>query len=172
MLDQEGALAVLRLALQEEMSGQRFYQDAAYSCVDPWAKEVFATLAGEEEEHVRMLLVQYQSLSEQGRWVPIDEALSSGAEVDITRMTFAGDGLESGALFSVEMEVDRRADDRDALALGIEMEQKAINLYRDQAAKSPDKAARQAYEFLVEEETRHYNQLCERWGALSPFMGG
>ena len=53
MTDKEGALAVIGTAIQNEVAGQRFYNDAAFFCIDPWAKEIFATLASEEEGHTR-----------------------------------------------------------------------------------------------------------------------
>jgi rubrerythrin len=168
--DVESALVVLRQAIHNEIAGQRFYGDAALHCIDPWAKEVFATLAEEEEGHTQLLLLEYEALTTQGRWIDLDAARTSDAMIDITRFSFAGDAFVE-ELFpqgqSVSGAVDRLSDDLAALAFGIEMEKKAIELYSRQAAESADPAAENAYEFLVQEETRHYDQLKTQWEKLA-----
>jgi rubrerythrin len=170
MREVESALAVIRIAVHNEITGQRFYSDAAYFCIDPWAKEVFANLAGEEEVHLRLLLLEYQALSDEGRWLDPQLALASDAEVEIARLTFP-DGEPGEELFpaqeSADQVVDRRTNDLDALAFGIEMEQRAIQLYRRYGREAEEPAAGKAYHFLVEEETRHYNQLKAEWERLA-----
>lgn len=87
MQDLESALAVIRSAIHDEVTGQRFYDDAARYCIDPWAKEMFATLAKEEDVHTRLLLREYEALTTQGRWIDPEMALASDAVVDITRFS-------------------------------------------------------------------------------------
>lgn len=166
----EGALAVLRHAIHNEITGQRFYNDASFYCIDPWAKEVFATLAREEEEHTYLLLAEYESLSTGGKWLDHDTARASGAQADISKIPFLDD--EPGEqLFppqwSISEAVDRTADDLSSLAFGIELEHRAIALYAEQAEQLTDPAAKKAYRFLVEEETRHYEWLKDRWEILA-----
>jgi rubrerythrin len=179
MENAESALAVLRHAIHNEITGQQFYSDAAFYCIDPWAKEVFAELARDEEEHTRLLLVEYESLSTSGRWINPAQALASSADVDITRFTFAETTLPGGEgteLFprqhTAEQAVDRRADDLAALAVGIQMEQAALSLYGGEAQRATDPAAQEAYRFLIEEETRHLHQLQTEWEKLAgrPFQ--
>jgi hypothetical protein len=173
--DLEDTLAVIRHAIHNEVAGQRFYNDAAYYCIDPWAKEIFANLALDEEGHTRLLLAEYEALQTQGRWLDPQTALAKSADVDITRITFPDDDLGQELFppqWSAADAIDRRADDLAALAFGVRMEQAAIDLYAGEAEATPDPAARQAYRFLVEEETRHYDQLRGRWEALAgtPFQ--
>jgi rubrerythrin len=172
------ALAVLQRAIQSEIAGQRFYNDAAYYCIDPWAKELFSSLALEEEIHTRLLLVEYEALETQCRWLDLDRAISLGVDVDITKYTFPEGGGGSGKeLFPVDWlareAVDRRSDDLAALAFGIKMEQEALDLYGQESGVAQDPAARKAYQFLIEEETRHYRDLKEQWEKLAgtPFAG-
>lgn len=162
----ENTLAVIRSAINDEVSGQRFYSDAVYSCIDPWAKEVFATLVQEEEEHTRLLLLQYESLTVDGRWLDPEAALADNAEVDITRFSFP-EGEPAETLFQPSQAIDRRSDDLTALAYGIDMERRAIDLYGRGAAESTDQAARNTYEYLVDQETEHYQQLKNQWEKLA-----
>ena len=166
----EGALEVIRRAIQNEIAGQRFYNDASFYCIDPWAKDVFSSIAQEEERHTQLLLAEYQSLETRGRWIDPDTALEGAHDIDITSFTFSGDE-PAGELFasqqSVSDVVDRRVDDLDALAFGVRMEQEAIDLYDGERASTQDPAAQEAYRFLIEEEKRHYQQLKEQWERLS-----
>jgi rubrerythrin len=171
----DGTLAVIRRAIHNEVAGQRFYNDAAHYCIDPWAKEIFARLAQDEEGHTRLLLAEYDALKTRGQWLDPETALTNGADVDITRFTFPDDDLGQELFppqWSTEDAIDRRADDLTALAFGVRMEQAAIDLYAAEAEAAHDRAAWQAYQFLVEEETRHHEQLRGHWEALAgtPFQ--
>jgi rubrerythrin len=172
----ESMLAVMRQAIHNEIAGERFYSDASFYCIDPWAKDVFASLARDEEGHTQLLLVEYESLQSKGQWVDPDAAMLRDSQVDITRFTFS-DEEPAQELFPPQLAVgetvDRRADDLAALAVGIRMERQAIILYREQLDENADPAAQKAYQFLVSEERRHYQQLTEQWERLAgrPFEG-
>jgi rubrerythrin len=165
----EGSLAVIRRAIHNEVAGQRFYDEAASVCIDLWAKEVFDALAREEEVHTRLLLLEYQALTSKSEWLDPETALASGADVDITQICFP-DEDPADELFpsqqSAAQVIDRRTDDLEALAFGIQLEIKAIELY-GRARQEQDPSARKAYAFLVQEETRHLNQLKEQWARLA-----
>jgi rubrerythrin len=166
----ESALVAVQRAIQNEIAGQRFYDDAAFHCIDPWAKEVFDRLAREEEAHVLLLLGEYESLVTLGRWLPPEAALELGTTIDITQMAFSS-GSSNAELFpsdwSAKQAIDRRVDDLSALALGLELEERAIALYQRKAEAVEEPAAREAYSFLVEEERRHYRQLRAGWESLA-----
>lgn len=168
--DLESALVVIRHAIHNEIAGQRFYSDASFHCIDPWAKDVFSSLAQEEQTHTQLLLVEYEALETRGKWVDPDTALARTSDVDITTVTFVDDG-PAYELFPPQWSagdaVDRRSDDLAALAFGVRMEQEAIDLYGRERASNPDPAAQEAYGFLVEEELRHFRQLKEQWERLA-----
>jgi rubrerythrin len=170
MREFESALAVIQQAIYNEITGQRFYSDASFYCLDPWAKDLFATLAREEEGHTQLLLIEYQSLETTGEWIDPHVALLSDTQVDITRFTFPDDEPAQELFpsqWSVNQAVDRRADDLAALAFGIHMEKRAIALYGEQLEGNVDAVAQEAYRFLVEEERRHYGQLKDQWERLA-----
>jgi len=169
-IDIEDALLIIRHAIQNEIAGQRFYNDASFHCIDPWAKDIFAGLAKEEEVHTKVLILAHGALKTQGRWIDLEAARNSDVQVDITRIDF-GDEVPAEELFplqwSVGQAVDRRADDLAALALGIKMEELAIDLYSRAARTSNSPAAQKTYDYLVEDETRHYHELRTQWEALA-----
>jgi rubrerythrin len=170
MQSRDNALAVVRRALHDEVAGQQFYKDAALYCIDLWAKELFDMLARDEEEHTQLLLVEYEALATDGRWIELETARAGEAKIDVTDLQLSRDGPEEPLFlpqWSVEAAVDRRADDLAALALGIRMEERAIDLYSQAAGTAKGRLARQAYGFLIEEETRHREQLIIHWQKLS-----
>jgi len=170
MEEQTGALVVLLRAIQNEIAGQRFYDDAARYCIDPWAKELFSNLARDEETHAQLLLGQYDALRSGAGWLPIDDALARGAEADVSRLTFPPMD-PSIAVFpsgwSPDQALDRGADDLSALALGIELEKMAVALYQGQRSAITDEDAQEAYAFLEQEERRHCRELTAQWERLS-----
>ena len=170
MQSRDRALAVLRRAIHDEVAGQRFYRDAAFYCIDLWAKELFDMLARDEEEHARLLLVQHEALVTHGSWIELEAARAREAKMDLTDLDLSNDGPDEPLFppqWSVESSLDRRADDLVALAFGIKMEQRAIDLYGEAAKTAENQAVSEAYSFLVEEEIRHREQLRMRWESLA-----
>jgi rubrerythrin len=170
MQNLHSALAVIRRAIHNEIAGQRFYSEAAYYCIDPWAKGVFADLTQEEEAHTRLLLLEYEALTTQGRWIDPEIAMANGSDVHVTKFTFPDDEPAEELFppqWSADQALDRRADDLAALAFGIRMEEIAIELYSQSARAIDDPIGQEAYEFLVEEERRHYHQLRTNWERLA-----
>ncbi len=170
MEEQNGALVVLLRAIRNEVDGQRFYDDAARYCIDPWAKGLLDQLACDEEEHSQLLLGQYDALRAGEGWLDPVQAMARGATVDLSQIAFPAEDrlailFPSG--WSPAQAIDRGADDLAALALGIEMEKQAIALYEGECQVAHDEAAQEAYGFLVQEEGRHYRELAEHWQRLS-----
>ena len=170
MEEQNGALVVLLRAIQNEIDGQRFYDDAARYCIDPWAKELLSDLARDEETHAQLLLGQYDALRSGAGWLAIDQALARGAAADVGRVTFPS-ADPSATVFpsgwSPDQALNRGADDLSALTLGIEIEKMAVALYQGQRSAIADEDAQEAYAFLEQEERRHYRELTTQWERLS-----
>jgi rubrerythrin len=167
----ERVLSGVRRAIRNEIAGQSFYSDAAVQCFDPWAKEILATLAREEDGHARLLLAHYEALLDQGRWLDPETARERSASVDITRFTFPDEEEPAEELFPPQrpasQAIDRRASDLDALAFAIHLEQSAVEMYASSSRTTDDPAAQKAYGFLVDEETRHYHQFKAQWEKLA-----
>ena len=166
----QSTLIVLRRAIQNDLAGQRFYFDAASYCIDPWAKEVFATLARGKERHVRRLLAEYESLRESDRWNGLGRGRSGRATLDVTHLTFDEDEeVEGTSPFrrTPGQLVDRRSDDLEALALGIDMERSVLEFYRQASLAAEDQEVRKTYEFLLRDKARYYHRLRDQWQDLA-----
>ena len=172
MDEQKEALAVLRRAMENEREGYRFYLEASERSADPAGQGTFRNLARLEEDHLRLLLVEYRSLSAGQGWVDPKEALAREVEVDIAKPLFPGDELapQEESPFAATWaayEVDGLAGDLAALEFGMEMERRFYQLYREAAAQTEDPLGRRAYEFLMEEENGHFKLLQEAHSFLS-----
>ncbi len=62
------AIEALRMAVQAEESAFRFYSAAVDKVKDPEAKNVFASLAKEEERHRKIVQDEYNRLTQDPTW--------------------------------------------------------------------------------------------------------
>jgi len=172
MGEHDEALAVLRRAMQNEREGYRFYLEASERSSDPAGQGTFRSLARDEEKHLALLLVEHDSLSVGEGWVNPEEALAREVEIDITRPLFLGEELapqkESPfeATFAV-YDTGELEGDLAVLEFGMNVEEQFYKMYEKAAAETDDAVGRQAYQFLMKEENRHFKLLQEAHGYLS-----
>lgn len=171
MNDINNALSVLRRAMKGERDGYRFYVEAAKRSADPAGAGTFGSLARAEEDHLRLILVEHQSLSAGQGWVDPEEAMARDVEVDINK-PLPGEEAEpkKESPFSATWaayEVDGLAGDLAALEFGMDMEKRFYNMYREAAEQTEEPLAHQAYEFLMKEENKHFKILQDAYDYLS-----
>jgi len=169
---QEEALAVLRRAMENEREGHRFYLEASERSADPAGQGTFRTLASDEEKHLALLLVEYNSLSAGEGWVDPEEAIARQIEVDITKLLFPGEELVPQEEFPFEAtwaayEVEELAGDLAVLEFGMNVEEEFYKMYEKAAAETDDPLGRRAYQFLMKWENRHYKILQDAHDYLS-----
>ena len=146
-------------AIKTENEGRYFYLMAANSTTDPKGKEVFATLADEEEVHLKYLKKQYLSLLERGEF---DKKLKLGPKAD-----FSG----ANPIFSEQL-LERLSDahyEMSALSIGVRLELFSTSFYRKQAEESTDPFVKGVFNELAEWEADHYHALLRQLDALKEF---
>jgi rubrerythrin len=172
MNKQEEALAVLRRAMENEREGYRFYLEASERSPDPAGRGTFRTLAGDEEKHLALLRVEYDSLSTGEGWVDLKEAIAREVEVDITKPLFPGEELAPQEKSPFEetwaaYDVGKLEGDLAVLEFGMGVEEDFYKMYEKAAAETDDPLGRRAYQFLMKEENRHYKLLQDAHAYLS-----
>ena len=172
MSKQEEALAVLRRAMENEREGYRFFLEASERSPDPAGQGTFRSLARDEERHLALLLVEYNSLSAGGGWVGPEEAIAREVEVDLTKPLFPGEELAPQEKSPFEAtfaayDVGKLEGDLAALEFGMDVEEEFYKMYKKAAAETDDAVGRQAYEFLLKEENRHFKLLQDAHNYLS-----
>lgn len=166
-MDQKGvALHTLEKAIRIEKDGRRFYLQAAERTTDQGGKEIFLSLAHDEEEHLRLVEKQYDSLNTGSGWRALTEATG---EVDLGRALFPP-GREA-----LEKMVRPNDSDLDALILALGFENDSYELYRKGYAETDDPQGKAMYQYLADMEREHFETLMRNYEHLSragSWLGG
>ncbi|MCJ7667525.1 MAG: ferritin family protein [Anaerolineae bacterium] len=160
------ALHALEKAIRIEKDGLQFYLQAAERTTDQRGKEIFLSLAHAEEEHLRLVEKQHDSLSKRRGWLAVVEAIG---EADWGMPLFPP-GREA-------LEKMVRADDSDldALLLALGFENDSYELYRKGYAETEDPQGKAMYEYLAAMEREHFETLMHNYEHLSrtgSWLGG
>jgi len=139
----------LKSAVQTERDGYHFYMMAASSTEDAQGKQVFQTLAREEQEHARYLAAHYKALTETGKPDP-SVRLGARAELSPENPIFSPALRARAAQAHYEM---------TALSVGMQLEQASVAFYRDLAAKAQDPGLVAFLEELASWEEGHLEAL-------------
>ena len=165
MTGTNAALAILRRAVENERQGYHFYQEAVARTADARGREMFESLGQDEARHLRLLLVEYQSLEKGEGWVDPQGALEREIEVDISQPLFGEEAMASAAFpweESSEREWDELQTDLAVLEFGMGMEDRFYEMYKSALDEAGlDSLAAPAYQFLMSEENRHFKLLQE-----------
>lgn len=147
----EEHLVVLRNAIQMEMEGKDFFERAASRMKHKRAKEMFEGLIKQEQRHIEILGKEFERLTQGKRWMSLEEAeaLPSG----MPRVSV----FKGPALRRVRLPED--AGELEALKIGIDVEQKSIEYYREAKERISNKKAKEVFGWLVNEESGHLTIL-------------
>jgi rubrerythrin len=143
-------LEAVKTAIITELRGLEIYKAAAEKAEDPAAKQMFLSLAEDEEAHKRFLERNFESLLENGTWsVPATpENLNPLDHSDVITPEFL-DRVKGGAF---EMGV---------VAAGVMLEKTAIEYYSKMANECPDQESAEVFRFLATWEEDHLESLQE-----------
>ncbi len=147
-------LHALRLALQMEKDGRKFYLKAQGKASHPLAKETFRALADWELEHMKAIDKFYSSLMEKGRWESVEKVLPKKGEAIDTFKTIFQKLRER-----IDQTVRADADDLEAYRSARDIEDKLAGFYQKKAEESSDNKAKHFYLFMADMEWEHYQIL-------------
>jgi rubrerythrin len=150
----EALLEVVKNAIRVENDGYQFYRVAEEQTKDPKGKEVFASLAKDETNHMQILKSMYQSIKEGGEY-KFDE---------IKDMKHILETTSESPIFSKEFKqrVEQAGFEMTALSIGILLEKNSIEFYRKSAQESEDKDVRMLFDYLADWEGEHLRALVQQ----------
>ena len=158
-MDWNASQTILRRGMSLERDGYNFYTQAAARASSERGRAMFADLASQEADHLRLLLAEYRALEEGHGWLPYEEAMQAGFPLDPANPDLPGDEPpEPVPVFTSDREISLKGDIA-ALEFGLETERISRKLYSQAAQEADDAQARQAYEFLTDQEEKHYQLL-------------
>lgn len=152
------ALAILQRAMSIEQEGREFYLKAVQTTHDKKGREIFATLADDEQKHHNLIKRQHDALTGDGRWIESSEV--KPVEIDIEQPLFPT------SREALEKAITAKSSDRDALLFGLDIEIKSYGLYQKSALETNDPLGKQMFEFLAGEERGHFDILMMRYDSL------
>ncbi len=137
-MPQDAALEVLKMALLLERQGKAFYEQVAAQTRSQAVRELFATLAEEEQKHAEILVERGGSASP-GR---VPDTLG--------RLVLSRE---------IRRQIGAASYEAAAISAAIDMENRAVALYSERAAEAADPAERAMYQWLADWERGHQRFL-------------
>ena len=134
---------VLQFALEMELEGERYYHLQSEKYAKTPLKTVFDILANDEAKHAEILRNKRGGTAYK---LQADEQLSSEKNL------FTG-------LKDYKPLAEEKPDQANLYHAALEMEQRSIDLYTDLRTKTDDAKTQALFEFLIQEESRHYQIL-------------
>jgi rubrerythrin len=148
----EDLLGALVEAYLMEKGTNEFYTFASGKAVDLKAKKTFGDLSCWEEQHMEFIQYLYQSIA-QDRDIEGFEAFRKKSPAPVTEAGIPSKDLEQ------KLEKPQYSDDKGAVALALEIEGKAYNLYRKLSEGADDRNARVVFSEMMDQEMKHIDYL-------------
>ncbi len=147
---------VIRLAIETEIDGYRYFNSAAERAVHDRARDTWMSLAADEIEHMRILQAQLRDLGK-----PEADEDDGGEAKD--KAVIAPTSTVPG---SVNLD-----DDLEALKVGLEVEARTRDFYAMAATETANPTMKSAYERLAAMEAGHYKLVDETYRFLADPQG-
>jgi len=146
-----GALDILRNAIQMEIEGKDFFERAVGMVKHQRSKDTFISLVKQEQRHVDILGEELRRLEHGEEWASLQDMKRSAP-------TFPrGSVFQDRAFRHLKLSPD--AGELDVLKVGMEVEQKSIEYYRNAGSRTDNTRAREVFNWLVGEEAGHLTIL-------------
>jgi rubrerythrin len=146
--------AAIRRSILTEKNAMDFYSLAASQMQDPNARQTFELLAGEERTHAWWFFKVYR-----GRDIPDFDALMA-----------ASPAMGSDWLADLEKIMTPGFDQREALRLAMDKEQKLEQSLRETAASLEDQEVQRVYLANAEATHDHFLMIAEEYERLATFL--
>jgi len=156
--EQSKTLEGLQLAIQTEIDGKKYYQKVSQSSDNQLGRQLFQSLAAEEDVHRQKFEEIYKAISSKKAWPRTDFQPDGGKRL---RTIFIRATEKAGA------NVKAPPTELDAVKAAIDMEIKSYELYKDQSQTATYDAEREFYELVAAEEREHHLILLDYQEYLS-----
>ena len=160
--EQSKTLAGLQLAIQMETDGKMYYQKVAEISSNQLGRQLYQSLAVEEDIHRRKFEEIYGAISSKKGWIKTDYQPDGGKKL---RTIF------SRAVEAMGKNVKALPSELDAIKRAIDMEIKSYELYKSLSQAPAYDAEREFYEAVAAEERGHHLILLDYQEYLSDPAG-
>ena len=155
--EQAKILEALRLAIQMEVGGEEFYQQASQKSGNKLAKELFQRLAEEEDIHRKKFEEIYAALKKGQGWPDVGLPSEKGERL---KSMFAEATKELGSKVKVA------ESELEAIRIAMDMEIRSYDFYRSRSEQSILPLEKRFYEAVAAEERGHHLALLDSYEYL------
>ncbi|MBZ0242192.1 MAG: ferritin family protein [Bacteroidales bacterium] len=144
----KSATDILKLAILLERKGKAFYTQVARQTQSKAVKQVFETMAEEENAHINFLSKQFKHYEKNQTFLENELQLED-------------ENTETDEILSaqVKKEISAASFEAAAISAAIEFENKAIKVYSERAEKASDPNEKAMYQMLADWEKTHHRLL-------------
>jgi len=145
----EKALDIIKGAILLERKGKAFYEATAHNTSSNAVKEVFETMAAEEEKHIDILSKHYESLVREGKLSQIE-------------YTDQPENISTQVLTKrIRDEITAASYEASAISAAMAMEDNAIRFYSQRATTTTDNLEKELFNWLSNWEKTHLQFLSD-----------
>jgi len=148
-MSQGQALEIIKGAILLERKGKVFYEATARNTRSDAVREIFQTMAAEEEKHIEILSNHYASLAQLGKL--------SDLNYDVTPQNISTSVLTK----KVRDQVTAASYEAAAITAAMAMEDNAVKFYSKQAKFSTNPLEKELFDWLANWEKTHLQFLSD-----------
>jgi len=160
--EQDKTLEALQIAIQMEIDGKEYYLKAGQDSTNEMGVKLFQSLAKAEGVHRQKFSEIYETIRNDKAWPMIIFPPDSGKDI---RTIFALAAEESAS------NIKPLDTELEAVQTAMGLENKTLDFYKGQEAKSSDTTEKDFYKALAAEEREHYLILLDYYEYLQDPAG-
>ena len=149
-MEQNTSLEILKQAILLERRGKAFYRKVAEKTESKGVREVFETMAAEEQNHIDLLSEQFRAYGKEKKFIPVKYKNSDNSRVVSNVLTP-----------EIKEKISAAGFEAAAISAAISMEEHAVKLYSESAETTKDPEAKALYEWLARWEREHLGLLLD-----------
>ena len=142
------ALEIIKSAILMEIRGQAFYKNVVDQTKNEDVKNIFTIMANEEKLHAEYLSKQYSSIKNNGK--PDQQILPEASSENLVNLILSPE---------IKNQVSGAGFEAAAISASIDMENNAVEIYSDFAAKAEDAEIKDLFTWLADWEGGHVKIL-------------
>ncbi len=149
-MENQKALEIIKSAILMEVRGQAFYKNVVDQTKSEDVKNIFNIMANEEKLHAEYLSKQYSSIKNSGK--PDQQILPEASSENLINLVLSPE---------IKNQISGAGFEAAAISASIDMENKAVEIYSDFAAKAEDAKIKELFTWLAIWEQGHVKILNE-----------
>ena len=160
--EQAKTIEALQFAVQMEVEGKGFYQQASQKSSNKLASELFQNLASEEDIHRKKFEEIYEALNKGQGWPDVEPPSEKGKKL---KSIFAQATKELGSQIKIA------ESELEAIKTAMDMEIKTYDFYHSRSKQSALPLEKRFYQALSAEEREHHLALLDSYEYLTDPVG-